>query len=115
MWFQLGINAVGFGSLIAGLISIPLLRKGMTRNLVIGMGIGYVLFGLVFTIDHVLDLFGLAVAVCLQNRNGLMGLHRYQGKGGRPLHLQVGVAQQVLQRLHDPFTLGLFQALEVDI
>lgn len=41
--------AVGYAGPIGALLGVPMLRKGWRRALVIGLGIGYVAFGLVFT------------------------------------------------------------------
>jgi hypothetical protein len=48
-WLDLAVYAVGFAPLLGALIGIPLLQKGLSRALVIGLGIGYFIFGLVFT------------------------------------------------------------------
>lgn len=47
-WFLLGVNAAGFTTLIAALLGAPLLR-GMARVLALGLFVGYIIFGLVFT------------------------------------------------------------------
>jgi hypothetical protein len=48
-WLILAIEAVGLPVLIGALFGAPMLRKGVSRALVIGLVIGYVIFGLVFT------------------------------------------------------------------
>lgn len=48
-WLLAAIAAVGLTPLIAALISLPMLRKGLSRALLIGLWIGYVVFGLVYT------------------------------------------------------------------
>jgi 4-amino-4-deoxy-L-arabinose transferase-like glycosyltransferase len=48
-WFELGVDAVGPIALIAALLGAPLLPQGDARALVLGLGVGYVLFGLAFT------------------------------------------------------------------
>jgi hypothetical protein len=48
-WLDLAIGGVGYTALIAGLLGVPLLRRGLSRALIVGMGVGYVVFGLVFT------------------------------------------------------------------
>jgi hypothetical protein len=47
-WFLLGVSAAGLTTLIAALLGAPLM-KGVARTLAIGLGVGYVVFGLVFT------------------------------------------------------------------
>lgn len=48
-WAELALNAVGLGSLAIGLLGFALLKRGLPQALVAGFGIGYLLFGLVFT------------------------------------------------------------------
>jgi len=48
-WLELGVGGVGYTALIAALLGVPILRQGLSRALVAGLGIGYVAFGLVFT------------------------------------------------------------------
>lgn len=48
-WLGLGVKAVGYTALLGALVGVPMLRKGLSRSLVIGLGVGYVVFGLVFT------------------------------------------------------------------
>lgn len=48
-WMDLALAGVGYTALITALIGIPLLRKGLPRTLIVGLGVGYLLFGLAFT------------------------------------------------------------------
>jgi 4-amino-4-deoxy-L-arabinose transferase-like glycosyltransferase len=48
-WFELALGGVGATALIAALLGSPLLPRRQARPLVIGLGAGYVAFGLVFT------------------------------------------------------------------
>jgi 4-amino-4-deoxy-L-arabinose transferase-like glycosyltransferase len=48
-WLLTAIAAVGFVPFIAALLGLPMLRQGWARALVIGLGIGYIVFGLVYT------------------------------------------------------------------
>jgi hypothetical protein len=48
-WLELAVDGVGYTALIAALLGVPLLFRGLPRALVAGLGIGYVAFGLVFT------------------------------------------------------------------
>lgn len=48
-WLGLAVMAVGHTALIAALLGVPMLRRGFTRALVVGLGIGYIVFGLAFT------------------------------------------------------------------
>jgi hypothetical protein len=48
-WLYCIGGAVGYAAPIGALLGAPMLRKGLPRALVIGLGIGYVIFGLVFT------------------------------------------------------------------
>lgn len=47
-WLLVEVNAVGYIALIAALLGVPMLRKGLPRTLLIGLWIGYAVFGLVF-------------------------------------------------------------------
>lgn len=48
-WLVTAVGAVGFTPLIIALIGISLFRNGLSRALVIGLWIGYFLFGLAYT------------------------------------------------------------------
>jgi len=48
-WLELAVSAAGFPLLIGALLGVPMLGKGIARAMVVGLGIGYVVFGLVFT------------------------------------------------------------------
>ena len=48
-WFLTAIDAVGFMPVAAALLGLAILRDGWARALVIGLGIGYIGFGLVYT------------------------------------------------------------------
>lgn len=48
-WLLLGVKAVGYTPLLGALIGMSILRNGRFRALVMGLGIGYAVFGLVFT------------------------------------------------------------------
>src|SRR5687768_11681635 len=48
-WFRLGINVAGTAFLIAAIIGFFLLPNRTTRNLMIGLAISYLFFGVVFT------------------------------------------------------------------
>jgi 4-amino-4-deoxy-L-arabinose transferase-like glycosyltransferase len=48
-WLDLAVNALGYTALIAALLGASMLRKGLPRALVVGLGLGYVVFGLVYT------------------------------------------------------------------
>jgi hypothetical protein len=48
-WMNVAISVVGQGALVAALLGFPLIRRGAARDLVIGLGAGYVLFGVAFT------------------------------------------------------------------
>jgi 4-amino-4-deoxy-L-arabinose transferase-like glycosyltransferase len=49
-WLELAVGAVGYPALVVALSGVPLLRKGLPRAMLVGLGIGYVAFGLVFTL-----------------------------------------------------------------
>jgi hypothetical protein len=51
-WLLTAAGAVGSTALIAGLLGLPMLRKGVSRALLIGLWIGYAVFCMVFT-NHV--------------------------------------------------------------
>jgi hypothetical protein len=48
-WFLGGVNEIGAAALVGALAGLALLRRGMPVALIVGLGIGYVVFGLVFT------------------------------------------------------------------
>jgi 4-amino-4-deoxy-L-arabinose transferase-like glycosyltransferase len=48
-WLQTAIGAVGFTPLITALLGVPMLRKGLNRDLMIGLGIGYVIYCIIFS------------------------------------------------------------------
>jgi hypothetical protein len=48
-WLQTAIAAVGFAPLVIGLAGIAILPSAMSRALIIGLWIGYILFGLAYT------------------------------------------------------------------
>jgi len=48
-WLELGVSAAGFPLLIGALLGVPMLGKRIARAMVVGLGIGYIVFGLVFT------------------------------------------------------------------
>ncbi|MCI0560736.1 MAG: glycosyltransferase family 39 protein, partial [Nitrososphaera sp.] len=48
-WLLTAVAVVGFTPLIAALISLPILPKGLSRTLLIGLGIGYIVFCLSFS------------------------------------------------------------------
>lgn len=48
-WLDLAVGGVGYTAFIAALLGVPLLRKGLSRAIIVGLGTGYVVFGLVFT------------------------------------------------------------------
>jgi 4-amino-4-deoxy-L-arabinose transferase-like glycosyltransferase len=47
-WFQLGLNTVGLTALLAGLVGFWLLKIGPLKALSLGLGIGYLFFGMFF-------------------------------------------------------------------
>jgi hypothetical protein len=47
-WFEMGANVPGHTAVIAALLGLPLIHKNSPRLIVIGMLIGYLMFGLVF-------------------------------------------------------------------
>jgi len=49
-WLQLAGHGVGYTAIIGALLGASMLHKGLPRTLVIGLGVGYVVFGLVFTL-----------------------------------------------------------------
>ena len=51
-WLLTAADAVGYIALIAGLVGLPMLRKGMPRALLIGLWAGYAVFCLVFS-NHI--------------------------------------------------------------
>ncbi|NIT59209.1 MAG: hypothetical protein GWN00_24210, partial [Aliifodinibius sp.] len=51
-WSLTAAGTVGYKALLAGLVGLPMLRKGMPRALLIGLWSGYIIFGLVFT-NHI--------------------------------------------------------------
>ena len=48
-WAQTGAGAVGLPALVAAFVGASLIPRGATRALLVGLVIGYVLFGLVYT------------------------------------------------------------------
>jgi hypothetical protein len=48
-WFQLGTNVAGAALLIAAIIGFFLLSNQMARSLMVGLAIGYLIFGVAFT------------------------------------------------------------------
>jgi 4-amino-4-deoxy-L-arabinose transferase-like glycosyltransferase len=48
-WLLLATNGVGYIALIGALLGLPTLRRGLPQALLIGLWIGYILFGLIFT------------------------------------------------------------------
>jgi len=51
-WLLTAANAVGYTALIAALVGLPMLRKGLPRALLIGLWTGYAVFCLVFS-NHI--------------------------------------------------------------
>jgi 4-amino-4-deoxy-L-arabinose transferase-like glycosyltransferase len=48
-WLDGVLEVIGTTALIVALIGLPALRRGLSRALVVGLGIGYAAFGLLFT------------------------------------------------------------------
>lgn len=48
-WMALAADQIGLVILIGALLGVPTLRRGMPRALLVGLGVGYLAFGLVFT------------------------------------------------------------------
>jgi hypothetical protein len=48
-WFDLAVNSLGLAPLLLASAGVPLLPRGMPRAMVLGLALGYVAFGLVFT------------------------------------------------------------------
>jgi hypothetical protein len=48
-WFQLGTSVAGVAFLIVAIIGFFLLSNRMTRSLIFGLAIGYIIFGVLFT------------------------------------------------------------------
>jgi len=48
-WLYLAGTGVGYAALVGALLGATMLRKGLPRALVTGLGLGYVAFGLLFT------------------------------------------------------------------
>ena len=48
-WFFLAQHAVGVPVLIAAFVGLPWLRTGLARSTVVGLAVGYLVFGLLFT------------------------------------------------------------------
>jgi hypothetical protein len=48
-WFQLGVSQIGYTALIAALLGFPLLNKKPVQALSLGLAVGYIIFGVVFT------------------------------------------------------------------
>jgi hypothetical protein len=57
--------AVGYAAPIGALLGVPMLRKGWPRSLVVGLGIGYVMFGLVFTMHIHTHVYYQAVLISI--------------------------------------------------
>lgn len=49
-WMMLAVNGVGYLTLIAALVGLPLSRKGLPRAALMGLWIGYGVFGLIFNL-----------------------------------------------------------------
>jgi hypothetical protein len=48
-WFQLGVSQIGYTALIAALLGFPLSNKKPVQALCLGLAVGYVIFGVMFT------------------------------------------------------------------
>ena len=48
-WLDTALFAVGVPALLAAAIGVVLLRRGLPRSIVVGLGLGYLVFGLLFT------------------------------------------------------------------
>jgi 4-amino-4-deoxy-L-arabinose transferase-like glycosyltransferase len=63
-WLETGANAVGYIPLVAALIGIPMLDKGLPRILLTGLWIGYIVFCLVFSYHiHFADYYHLQLII----------------------------------------------------
>lgn len=49
-WLDGLLEVLGMTALIGALVGLPVLRRGLSRALLVGLGIGYVAFGLLFTV-----------------------------------------------------------------
>jgi 4-amino-4-deoxy-L-arabinose transferase-like glycosyltransferase len=49
-WLNGLLEVLGITALIGALLGLPVLRRGLSRALLVGLGIGYVAFGLLFTV-----------------------------------------------------------------
>jgi hypothetical protein len=49
-WSNGLLEVLGMTALIGALVGLPVLRRGLSRALLVGLGIGYVMFGLLFTL-----------------------------------------------------------------
>jgi 4-amino-4-deoxy-L-arabinose transferase-like glycosyltransferase len=47
-WLLVGINEIGLFAVLLALLGFPLIRKNLAKVFIVGFGIGYVVFGLVF-------------------------------------------------------------------
>jgi hypothetical protein len=48
-WFELAVNSLGVTAIVLALFGLALLRSGVPRSVVVGLGLGYLCFGLAFT------------------------------------------------------------------
>jgi hypothetical protein len=48
-WFELAVHSLGVTAIVFALFGLSLLRPGVPRSVVVGLGLGYVCFGLAFT------------------------------------------------------------------
>jgi 4-amino-4-deoxy-L-arabinose transferase-like glycosyltransferase len=49
-WLNGLLEVLGITALIGALVGLPVLRRGLSRALFVGLGLGYVVFGLLFTV-----------------------------------------------------------------
>ena len=105
-WLACALKVVGKGALVAGLLGVLMLREGAPRRLLIGMWLGYVVFGVVFTYHiHTHDYYSLLLvptvalslgptaAVLLNRLAGLSGLWRYGVWGVLLFSILLGVRE----------------------
>jgi hypothetical protein len=86
-WFQLGVDEVGLTALIAAIVGFWLLKRGPLKALSLGLGVGYLIYGLLFNY-HVsthpyyhLQLIPL-VSICMAPTVTL-GINAIRGAAGR--------------------------------
>jgi 4-amino-4-deoxy-L-arabinose transferase-like glycosyltransferase len=48
-WVDGVLEVIGTTALVVALVGLPVIRRGLSRALVVGLGVGYVAFGLLFT------------------------------------------------------------------